>query len=118
MNGTLQTTLRKLRLSGLAQSLDVRLQEAAGHSLNHLEFLELLLQDELAVRGDRSARAFNVASGIVFTVNGAASAWIYRRSEASGSLVPVLAHSRRWGRAPTLKTRCHRGALSRPRYAS
>ena len=53
MNGTLQTTLRKLRLSGLAQSLDVRLQEAAGHSLNHLEFLELLLQDELAVRGDR-----------------------------------------------------------------
>jgi len=53
MNGALQTTLRKLRLSGLAQSLEVRLQEAAGHSLNHLEFLELLLQDELAVRGDR-----------------------------------------------------------------
>ena len=26
---------RKLRLSGLAQSLDVRLQEAAGHGLNH-----------------------------------------------------------------------------------
>ncbi|MEE9295612.1 MAG: hypothetical protein V3W34_11715, partial [Phycisphaerae bacterium] len=28
-------------LSGLAQSLDVRLQEAAGKGLNHLEFLEL-----------------------------------------------------------------------------
>jgi len=53
MNETLQTALRKLRLSGLAQSLDVRLQEAAGHSLNHLEFLELILQDELAVRSDR-----------------------------------------------------------------
>ena len=53
MNEALQTALRKLRLSGLAQSLEVRLQEAAGHSLNHTEFLELILQDELAVRADR-----------------------------------------------------------------
>jgi len=53
MNETLQTALRKLRLSGLAQSLDVRLQEAAGHSLNHAEFLELILQDELAIRAER-----------------------------------------------------------------
>jgi len=49
----LQTALKKLRLSGLAQSLDVRLQEAAGNSLTHAEFLELLFQDELAVRADR-----------------------------------------------------------------
>ncbi|HUT57581.1 MAG TPA: IS21-like element helper ATPase IstB [Phycisphaerae bacterium] len=53
MNEALRTTLRKLRLSGLADSLDVRLQEAAGNSLNHLEFLELILQDELRVRQDR-----------------------------------------------------------------
>jgi DNA replication protein DnaC len=53
MNEALQTVLRKLRLSGLAQSLEVRLQEAAGHSLNHAEFLELILQDELAVRAER-----------------------------------------------------------------
>lgn len=53
MNESLRTTLKKLRLSGLAQSLEVRLQEAAGHGLNHLEFLELILQDELAVRSDR-----------------------------------------------------------------
>ena len=53
MNETLRTTLRKLRLSGLAESLDVRLQEAAGHGLTHAEFLELILQDELAVRADR-----------------------------------------------------------------
>jgi len=53
MNETLRTALRKLRLSGLALSLDVRLQEAAGHSLNHLEFLELILQDEMMVRADR-----------------------------------------------------------------
>jgi DNA replication protein DnaC len=53
MKDTLQTTLRKLRLSGLAQTLDVRLQEALGHNLNHLEFLELILQDELFVRDER-----------------------------------------------------------------
>jgi DNA replication protein DnaC len=53
MNDRLQSTLKKLRLSGLAQSLDVRLQEAAGHGLTHAEFLELILQDELAIRGDR-----------------------------------------------------------------
>jgi DNA replication protein DnaC len=40
-------------LSGLLESLDVRLQEAAGHQLNHAEFLELVLQDELAIRGQR-----------------------------------------------------------------
>ncbi len=53
MNDALCTTLRRLRLSGLARSLDVRLAEAAGHSLTHAEFLELILQDELAVRSER-----------------------------------------------------------------
>jgi DNA replication protein DnaC len=53
MNDALHTALVKLRLSGLAQALDVRLQEAAGNHLQHAEFLELLLQDELAVRNER-----------------------------------------------------------------
>src|SRR3989304_10437716 len=53
MNERLQTALRKLRLSGLIESLDVRLQEAAGHQLTHAEFLELILQDELHVREQR-----------------------------------------------------------------
>ncbi len=53
MNESIATTLRVLRLSGLAETLDVRLQEAAGNGLTHLEFLELLLQDELAVRKQR-----------------------------------------------------------------
>ena len=53
MNDRLQSALRKLRLSGLATSLDVRLQEAAGHKLNYVEFLELILQDELLVRSER-----------------------------------------------------------------
>ena len=53
MNDAMHTTLRTLRLAGLAKSLEVRLQEAAGNGLNHLEFLELVLQDELSVRADR-----------------------------------------------------------------
>jgi DNA replication protein DnaC len=53
MNDRLQSALHQLRLSGLAQSLEVRLQEAAGHQLNHAEFLELVLQDELLIRQQR-----------------------------------------------------------------
>lgn len=53
MNDRLLAALRKLRLSGLSESLDVRLSEAAGNKLSHEEFLELILQDELAVRRDR-----------------------------------------------------------------
>ena len=53
MNNALHAALTKLRLSGLAQSLDVRLQEANGNGLNHAEFLELILQDELAIRAER-----------------------------------------------------------------
>jgi DNA replication protein DnaC len=62
MNDRLQSTLRQLRLSGLAQSLDIRLQEAASHQLSHREFLELILQDELLVRQQRqSERRVNAA---------------------------------------------------------
>ena len=53
MNDRLQSALKQLRLSGLAETLDVRLQEAAGHQLNHAEFLELIVQDELFVREQR-----------------------------------------------------------------
>ena len=53
MNDRLRNALKKLRLSGLSQSLEVRLHEAASHNLNHLEFLELILQDELLVRSER-----------------------------------------------------------------
>jgi len=53
MNEALQTAMKKLRLSGMAQSVEVRLQEASGNRLSHEEFLELILQDELEVRNDR-----------------------------------------------------------------
>jgi len=53
MKNSLIDALKSLRLSGLAQSLDVRLLEAQGHSLSHEEFLELILQDELHIRHER-----------------------------------------------------------------
>ena len=53
MNDTMENTLRTLRLSGMKETLDIRLEEATGHSLTHGEFLELILQDELLVRKER-----------------------------------------------------------------
>jgi DNA replication protein DnaC len=53
MNDTIHRTLRQLRLSGLAQSLEVRVQEATANRLSHSEFLELILQDELNTRHQR-----------------------------------------------------------------
>jgi DNA replication protein DnaC len=62
MNEALRKTLKQLRLSGLLESLEIRLQEAAGHGLSHGEFLELILQDELAVRANRQfERRFKAA---------------------------------------------------------
>jgi len=53
MKDTLHQALKQLRLSGLAQTLDVRLQEARGNNLGHDEFLELIMQDELNIRQQR-----------------------------------------------------------------
>jgi len=50
---TLESTFRQLRLSGLSANLSVRVQEAQANRLSHLEFLELILQDELNVRQGR-----------------------------------------------------------------
>ena len=49
----LETTLKELRLSGLAGTLSLRLQEASANRLSHEEFLENLLQDEINVRKER-----------------------------------------------------------------
>jgi DNA replication protein DnaC len=56
MNSGLSQAIRQLHLSGLAASLDVRLSEASGNRLTHEQFLELVLQDELAVRGGRQVQ--------------------------------------------------------------
>jgi DNA replication protein DnaC len=54
MNAPLLESLKRLRLSGMAESLEVRLQEARSNRLDHDEFLELVLQDELLVRSNRA----------------------------------------------------------------
>jgi DNA replication protein DnaC len=53
MTHNLKEACRQLRLSGLAGTLSLRLQEAATNRLAHEEFLEILLQDELNVRKER-----------------------------------------------------------------
>ena len=49
----LHTRMRHLRLSGMVEALPGRLQQAAAAPLSHQEFLELLVEDELARRADR-----------------------------------------------------------------
>jgi hypothetical protein len=53
MNVQLTTRLRHLRLSGMVDALPGRVAQAEAAPLPHLEFLELLVQDELARRADR-----------------------------------------------------------------
>jgi DNA replication protein DnaC len=53
MNVNLREQLKQLRLSGLLQTLEVRLQEAKSSKLDYAEFLELILEDEMMVRRDR-----------------------------------------------------------------
>jgi len=53
VNDALTSALKQLRLSGMGATLDVRLQEAAANRLSHEQFLEIILQDEMAVRKER-----------------------------------------------------------------
>jgi DNA replication protein DnaC len=53
MNPHLAQYARRLRLSGMLASLELRLQEARSHQLPHEQFLELVFQDEINVRQQR-----------------------------------------------------------------
>ena len=44
----LESKLRSLRLSGMLATLEARLAQARGGELGHLEFLEVLLEDEIS----------------------------------------------------------------------
>ena len=50
MTDSMGQMLRELRLSGMRETLDIRLQEAIGNQLTHEEFFKMVLQDELNVR--------------------------------------------------------------------
>jgi DNA replication protein DnaC len=53
VNSELDRKLRSLRLTGIALALPARNQEAVHHQLAYTDFLELLVEDELARRRDR-----------------------------------------------------------------
>jgi DNA replication protein DnaC len=63
MNQNLVQSARKLRLSGLLASLELRLEEARTHQLPHEQFLELIFQDELNVRQQRLIEKRKKAAG-------------------------------------------------------
>src|SRR3954469_11374945 len=50
MDTALRESLKSLRLSGMLETLDARLAQAHGGELGHLEFLQILCQDEITRR--------------------------------------------------------------------
>jgi DNA replication protein DnaC len=73
----LDSRLRHLRLSGMAEALPGRLQQATGASLPHREFLELLVEDELTRRADRLFARRLKQAGIVSVKEFADFDWTY-----------------------------------------
>jgi DNA replication protein DnaC len=64
MNADLDRKLRHLRLTGMALSLPARNHEAVHNHLAHVEFLELLVEDEMDRRRDRLLARRLKAAGI------------------------------------------------------
>jgi len=50
----LQPRLKRLRLGGMLQTLELRLDQAHTERLGHLEFLELMLEDEIQRRANKA----------------------------------------------------------------
>jgi len=60
---TMNLTLRQLRLGGLRDTLELRLQEAQASQLDYIQFLELLLQDEVDIRHQRKIQRWTKKAG-------------------------------------------------------
>ena len=54
MDSTLTKNLRNLKLSGVVKTVEVRNEQAIKEKLSYMEFLELLIEDELTNRKDNS----------------------------------------------------------------
>ena len=50
LNPALHDTLRTLKLTGMLETLDARVAQARTGSLGHLDFLQVLCEDEIARR--------------------------------------------------------------------
>ena len=77
MNAQLSTRLRHLRLSGMVETLPGRVAQAEAAPLPHLEFLELLVEDELARRADRLFARRLKQAGIVTVKTLADFEWVF-----------------------------------------
>lgn len=64
-NAMLQTQLKSLKLSGMAEGLDLRLMEAAQNQLGYSEFLSMLLTDELEKRNHRRFKRLIHQAGLI-----------------------------------------------------
>jgi len=62
MNENLQYKVRKLNLAGISQTMGMRIEQAAKENLSHLEFLEILIEDEYLNRSrNRRTRLMGAA---------------------------------------------------------
>ncbi len=93
MNPELDRKLRYLRLSGMASVLLARNQEAIHHHLAYPEFLELLVEDELATRRDRLFARRLKQAGITEVKSLEAFDWAFA-SQAPKAMILDLATAR------------------------
>ena len=75
MNNALKQYAQTLHLSGLLDSLQLRLQEAQANRLPYAQFLELLFQDEINVRHQRLINRAGIAEGQVYDLFQLPSIW-------------------------------------------
>ena len=89
MNAQLSTRLRHLRLSGMVEALPGRVAQAEAAPLPHLEFLELLVEDELARRADRLYARRLKQAGIVTVKTLADFEWAFNPKLPKTTLVEL-----------------------------
>lgn len=93
MTVPLTTRLRHLRLSGMVEALPGRVAQAEAAPLAHLEFLELLVEDEFVRRADRLFARRLKQAGIVTIKTLADFDWHFNPKLPKAKLV-VLASAR------------------------
>jgi len=86
-----------IRLSGIVEALPARVAQAEAAPLAHLEFLELLVEDELARRADRLFARRLKQAGIVTVKTLADFDWAFNAKlpKPNSSSSPPRASSRR-----------------------
>ena len=89
MNVQLTTRLRHLRLSGIVDALPGRVAQAEAAPLPHLEFLELLVEDELARRADRLYARRLKQAGITVVKTLAEFDWTFNPKIPKAKIVEV-----------------------------